>query len=223
MKKFTHLLSATMAVLCAASPALAADVNITAGHMDLDIDYVGGVLSLDFKTYTSMTPVAVPVGDDVAPVGSTSYPIQVALAETYVVPTGATWSCLGTSGSTVYRLRQTQLLSQVWLGYNTQDVPAATFVSNQVRLNLVSVVSAPAGAKFIMYATNGFGTPTYLLNSNTGLCSKTSLPITNNIHNHSWYAFTAPGTYIIRYNATGTLLGGLVKTSANVDVTYKVQ
>jgi surface-anchored protein len=194
--------------------------------MDVDIDYsggAGGVLSLDFKTYSPMSAGTTANSDDYSTVGN---PILVPIANTYVVPASATWSCLGASGSTVYRLKQAQDTTQVWLGYNTLDVPASTFASNQVTLKLIGLQSAPVGGRFVAYSTNSFGTPTFHLNSTAGACAKNTFVISRNVHNHLWWAFSAPGTYVVRFEATGTLTGGLgggAKTSGVVDYTFNVQ
>jgi surface-anchored protein len=214
------LITATLAGSALAGP-------ITSGHMDLDIDYsggAGGVMTLDWKTYNPMsagTPVST---DDYAVAGN---PVTVPIVNSYVVPATAAFACLGAGGTTVYRLKQAQDPAQVWLGYNTLDVPAATFVSDKVRLQLVSVVSAPVGGRFIMYQTNSFGTPTYLLNSTAGGCNVSFFPgdILRNVHGHTWFAFSATGSYTLRFQVTGTLLpglGGAVKSSGNVDISFDV-
>lgn len=223
--KPTFLLSLLGALSFAGGSALAGP--ITSGHMDLDIDYSGGsggAMSIDWKTYNPMSAGTPANNDDYGPSGN---PISVPLANAYTVPSSASFACLGAAGSTVYRLKQAQDTSQVWLGYNTLDVPAATFVDDKVQLRLVSVVSAPASGRFIMYQTNAFGTPTYLLNSTAGACQKLLFPggISRNVHAHVWWAFSAPGAYVLRFEAYGTLvagLGGAVKSSGNVDLTFNV-
>jgi surface-anchored protein len=194
--------------------------NIFKEHLDVDIDYVGGALTLDYRTYSNMSP-GVPLNDDdYSPVGN---PIIVPLANSYVVPAGAQWACLGSAGATVYRLKQTSTPNEAWLGWNTQDVPTGTFLNNKVQLEVVSVVSAPVGAKFVLYTTNSFGTPTYQLNTTAGGCNDQSMDVTTNAHLHGWWTFTAPGSYTIRFRAKGTLNGGSVVNSGTVDYQFNVQ
>jgi surface-anchored protein len=166
-----------------------------------------------------------PTDDDNYPMAGN--PASVPLANAYTVPAGSSFSCLGTAGSTIYRLKQAQDTTQIWLGYNTQGVALGQLASDKVNLQLVSVVSAPAGGRFILYSTNAFGTPTYLLNSTTGSCNRTTFPggISANIHNHAWWAFSAAGTYTLRFAATATRSaanGGGAVSSGNVDVTFNV-
>jgi len=195
--------------------------NIFKEHLDVfDIDYQQGILSLDYKTYTNMS-AGVPLNnDDYSP---TSNPVIVPLANTYVVPSSAQWSCLGAAGSTVYRLKQQFVSGEMWAGWNTQDVPTGVFVNNKVSLELVQVVSAPQGAKFVLYTTNSFGTPTYLLNTAPGACNDQSMDISTNVHAHSWWAFSAPGSYTLRFRVTGALSAGGTATSSTVDYQFIVQ
>ena len=212
---------AAVAFLIASTVASAASAtNIFKEHLDVDIDYQGGALTLDYKTYTNMSP-GVPLNDDdYSPVGN---PVIVPLANSYVVPSGSQWACLGAAGSTVYRVKQTFAANEAWLGWNTQNVPTGTFLNNKVQLEVVSVVSAPAGARFVLYTTNSFGTPTYQLNTAAGGCNDQSMDISANAHLHGWWAFSAPGNYTIRFRAKGTLNGGSVISSATVDYQFSVQ
>jgi surface-anchored protein len=212
----------TLALLLAAPSAVAYAVPITSGHADLDIDYSAGALTLNWKTYTPMSAGTPTNNDNYTPAGN---PVSVPLANSYVVPAGAQWSCLGAAGTTVYRLKQANDPLQVWLGYNTEGVALGAFAGNKVQLQLVSVVSAPVGGRFVLYSTNFAGTPTYLLNSTSGGCNRPSFPgggITANVHAHAWWAFSTPGVYVLRFRARGTLTGGGVVNSANVDFTFNV-
>jgi len=214
-------LRATVAFLVTMTLANAAlATNIFKEHLDVDIDYQGGLLTLDYRTYTNMS-AGVPLNDDdYSPLGN---PIIVPLANSYVVPSGSQWACLGAAGATVYRLKQGVASNEAWLGWNTQNVPTATFLNNKVQLEVVSVVSAPAGARFVLYTTNSFGTPTYQLNTTAGGCNDQSMDISVNAHLHGWWAFSAPGSYTIRFRAKGTLNGGSVVTSGTVDYQFSVQ
>ncbi len=212
-----------------ALPAAAHAGAISAGHLDFDIDYSGGpsgAMTLTWRTYNPMS-AGTPVNDDnYAMAGN---PAIVPVGNTFTVPSSASFACLGAAGSTVYRLKQSQDINQVWLGYNTQGVSTSQFVGDKVKLDLVSVVAAPAGGRFILYTTSALGSPTFLFNTAAGACNIASFPgggITANVHNHAWWTFSAPGTYTLRFVASGTLTaanGGGVKSSAEVDVTFRVE
>jgi surface-anchored protein len=217
--KLLSSLSVSLVAMTVAGTAFATD--ILKEHLDIfDIDYQSGALTLDHRTYGNMSPGVPLNNDDYSPAGNA---VVIPLTNTYSVPSGSQWACLGSSGSTIYRLKQSFVSNELWGGWNTQDVATGVFLNEKVQIELVSVVSAPAGARFVLYTTNTFGTPTYLLNTTAGGCNDTSMDISTNAHVHGWWAFTAPGTYTIRFRAKGTLNGGTVVTSANVDYQFKVQ
>jgi surface-anchored protein len=216
------------AILLCASSAWATDILYR--HFDaLDVDYVGGVMTLDIKTYAAMSPGVPLNSDDYTPVGNA---IVVPIANTYAVPNTANWDCLGRN-TTIYRLMQTDTgATKPWAGLNTQDVPGSlVFTANKVQLQLVSVVSAPVGANMAYYTTDGSGVPTSRLNTRSGACSKLSYEeavgvpgISVGAHVHGFWGFTHPGTYVLRFKASGTLsAGGAAVNSGNVDYTFKVQ
>jgi surface-anchored protein len=207
-----------LAAMSSASAALATD--IAKEHLDIDIDYQSGALTLDFKTYTNMSSGVPLSNDDYSPAGN---PIIVPLGNAYVIPSGSQWACLGAAGTTVYRLKQSSVSNEIWLGVNSQDVPNGVFLNNKVQLEIVQVVSAPAGARFVHYTTNTFGTPSYLLNTASGGCNDQSMDISTNVHIHGWWAFSASGCYTIRFRARGTLNDGTVIASSNVDYQFRVQ
>jgi len=225
MKAFSHRFSRFVAAVCAmtsfASAASATDV--LKEHLDLDIDYTGGILTLDWRTYGNMSPGVPLNNDDWAAPGNA---LVIPIANSYVVPAGAQWACLGATGSTVYRAKQNFVSNELWVGWNAQDVAVGAFQSDKVQLEVVSVVSAPVNGRFILYTTNTFGTPTYQLNTTAGACNDSSMDVSAGPtfgHVHGWWTFSAPGTYTIRFRARGTLAGGTVVTSSNVDYTFKVQ
>jgi surface-anchored protein len=215
------------AILLGASSAWATDILYR--HLDaLDVDYVGGVMTLDIKTYAAMSPGVPANSDDYTPVGNA---IVVPIANTYAVPNTASWDCLGRN-TTIYRLMQTDTgATKPWVGLNTQDVGGGLFTGNKVQLQLVSVVSAPVGAHMAYYTTNVGGVPTSRLNTRTAACSKlfyeeaVGVPgISVGTHVHGFWGFTHPGTYVLRFKASGTLsAGGAAVSSGNVDYTFKVQ
>lgn len=226
MKAMSHRIlgfaAAFVAMTSFAGAASATD--ILKEHLNLDMDYTGGALTLDWRTYDDMSP-GVPLNDDdwAAPGNAPVIPI----ANTYVVPSGAQWACLGAAGSTVYRAKQNLVEDELYMGWNAQDIATGVFQSDKVYLEVVTVVSKPTNGRMVLYTTNFSGTPTYRLNTTTGApCNDHSLDVSVGPtfgHVHGWWAFSAAGTYTIRFRVRGTLLGGTVVTSSEVDYTFKVQ
>lgn len=209
----------SVAALASSGTALATDIPF--GNLHVDMDYMAGALSLDFRTFANMPPGVPSNDDDYSPAGNA---LIVPLASAYAVPAGAQWACLGPTGSTMFRLPQSQIMGRPWLGWDTVDTPAGVFVNDKLDLELVAVVSAPAGARFVFYTTNAFGVPTYQLNTTAGACNDLNMSLNRGTWGYGHWAFSAPGVYTLRFRAKGTLAGsGVVVTSPNVDYQFKVQ
>lgn len=201
---------ATAAVVgFAASPAFAATIDT--GHIDvLDVDYTGGVATLDIRTYGAGA------NDDVSPTGNT---IQLRPLTDYdlVVPSSPTsWGCVGAAGSTVYVAPASVGTgdTRIWPGWNTEDVPVA---NRPVTIQLVSV-SGP-GHVTLYHLTGLPAAPSVVLSSSSASgCAKSSFAIGSTPHGHANWAFSAPGDYQVTFKATVT--GGA--TSGNVVYNFKI-
>jgi surface-anchored protein len=223
--KFKKLISGiltTFATLSLVGNAWALD--ILSHHINVDIDYVGGNLTLDLKTYNPINPVGVGVSDDTSPAG---HRMIVPLSNAYVVPATDTCLLAGSSAGTVYYLDKSPVASEVYLGWNTQDIGAVgVWVGNKVTLDLISVTlppGAPAGAHVSLVEIDPFGSPLKHLDSGAGACRDMSMDISRNKHVHAFWYFSAPGQYTLRFQAKGTLVaGGVLKTSAMVDYVFNV-
>lgn len=221
-KRIVSTVSAAFTALSVAGNASALD--ILSHHMDVDIDYVGSNLTLDLKTYSPVNPAAVGVSDDIS---LTGHRLIVPLSNAYSVPASDTCLLAGSSSGTVYYIDKSPVASEVYLGWNTQDIGAAgVWVGNKVALDLVSVTlpaGAPAGAHVSLVEIDQFGNPIKHLDSGAGACQDMSMDISRNKHLHGFWYFSAPGQYTLRFQAKGTLVaGGVLKTSAMVDYVFNV-
>lgn len=186
--------AATLASTLIATPAHAATVTLTSGHVDvLDVDYISGALVLRVLDGTTGTAVERNPADVL-------FKVPVA-AKTTSVPNTPAWSFLGTGG-TAWILPQNQVSGLLWAGWNTTEVPAGVFAGDKVTVNLTAV-SGPAG--FSIYTAAG-GTPTVLFDSGNGLPD--TLDVARLAHAHANWGFDAAGTYTVTFNVTGTLAGG---------------
>lgn len=183
---------------------------ITTGHIDaFDIDYDGSSLTLDIRDHNVS-----PTDDDVDP--ATVELHAVADSET-TVPSGSQWSFLGDPGDPVWILPQSQPGDLLWPGWDTSDVPAGVFQSDQVTVRLLSV-SGPGD--FALYTTGSFGTPTIRFNSSDGVPD--AFALSRGAHGHANWAFTAAGTYTLTFEAIATLSGGGTVSSGPIDYTFVV-
>ncbi|RSM80004.1 hypothetical protein DMH04_30870 [Kibdelosporangium aridum] len=155
-----------------------------------------GTLRIEVNDGTGATPVFRDPADVV---------LQVLAGAKTTVPSSSAYSFLGTPGSTVWILPQTQNTSLLWPGWNTQRLSSSTFTGTQTTLLSVS------GGQFAVYTTNAFGTPTVLFDSGNGLPDTRSVSV--GTHAHANWAF----------QVTGTLAGGGTVTSAPASFTFEVQ
>jgi surface-anchored protein len=200
--------AAVLAGTLTGTPAQAATVTLTSGHVDvLDVDYTSGALILRVLDGTGATDVERNPADVI-------FQVPVA-AKTTSVPNTPAWSFLGTGG-TAWILPQNQTSGLLWPGWNTAEVPAGVFVGDKVTFNLTAV-SGPAG--FSIYTAAG-GTPTVLFDSGNGLPD--TLDVTRLTHAHANFGFDAAGTYTVTFNVTGTLVGGGSVSSGSKQFTFQV-
>lgn len=193
-------------VALAAALALGTTV-LTAGHVDvLDVDYTGGALSVQLLDGTSGTAVR----RDPATVE-----LDVLAAAKTTVPSNSAYAFLGTPGSTVWILPQTQNANLLWAGWNSTDVPTGTFQGNTLTMSLLSV----SGGNLSVY-TQSLGTPTVLFTSGDGLPD--TKPLAAGAHTHANWAFSAAGTYTVTFRVSGTLAATGATVSTDATYTFKV-
>jgi surface-anchored protein len=190
-------------VVLTPAAAHAAPVTLTAGHVDVfDVDYTGGVLSLDVLDGTGATEVERAPADVV---------LQVPAAAKITVPSGSSWSFLGASGGTAWVLPQSQNPALLFAGWNTLGVPAAAVQPGSLNLKLTAVAGP---GRFSVYTIGAFGTPTKLFDSGDGLPDTRAVAAAT--HAHANWGFTEAGTYTATFEVTATLAstGTTVTTGA---------
>jgi surface-anchored protein len=135
------------------------------------------------------------------------------------VPAGAQWSFLGSAGSPVWVLPQSQDPNLLYLGLATEEILSDVFVNDRVTLSLTGV-SGPGN--FSVYAVS-LGNPNVFMDSSDGISSADSLVLPTGTHQHFNFGFTAPGDYTIGLEASGTLVAGNQFTqSGSVDYFFTV-
>ncbi|MCZ7418667.1 MULTISPECIES: choice-of-anchor M domain-containing protein [unclassified Micromonospora] len=207
--RFLAGLTLTAALLAGtATPAAAAPIVLTSGHVDvIDVDYAGGALAVNVLDDT-VTPSVERNPADVV--------LRVPTAAKLTVPGGSAWSFLGTGGQ-AWVLPQSNTAGLLWAGWNTTEVPSGVFQNNRVTFKLTNV-SGPAG--FSIYTVSG-GTPTVLFDSGNGLPD--SLNVNRNTHAHVNWGFDAAGTYAVTFEVTGKLASnGSTITSGPKTFTFEV-
>ncbi|XVV07591.1 choice-of-anchor M domain-containing protein [Actinosynnema sp. CA-248983] len=187
-----------------------ASVTLSAGHVDaLDVDWTGSALTLDLRDST-VTPA---VDRDPSTVTLVAVP-----ASKTTVPSSSAYAFLGTPGSTVWVLPQSQVSGILWPGLNTEGVPTGVLLNNSLTVKLVSVTGP---ADFSVYTTGAFGTPTVWFDSGNGLPDTRAVAV--NTHSHANWAFEAAGTYTVVFEVTATTSGGSAISTGQKSYTFTVQ
>jgi surface-anchored protein len=210
--RFRALAAAALATgltLLATGTAHAA-VTISQGHVDaLDIDWTGSALTLDIRDHTASPAV------DRDP---STVTLDVVTASKTTVPSSSAYAFLGSPGSPVWILPQSQVSGILWPGFNTEGVPAGALQGNSVTAKLISVTGP---ADFSTYTTNAFGSPTVWFDSGNGLPDSRTLTI--NTHSHANWAFEAAGTYTLAFEVTATTSSGAAVSTGQKSYTFTVQ
>lgn len=203
MSKIVGAVLGAALLIVGATPASAATVVLTTGHVDVvDVDYAGGALTVQLLDGT--------VERDPADVE-----MVVPAAAKTTVPSNAAYSFLGAAGSTVWILPQTQNSNLLWPGWNATDVPAGV-LTGSLQFSLVGVT----GGALSVYTTS-LGSPTVLFHSASGLPDTVSLAA--GAHAHANWAFTTAGTYTVTFRVSGTLAATGATVSDEATYTFTVQ
>ncbi|SMD18051.1 choice-of-anchor M domain-containing protein [Lentzea albidocapillata] len=187
-----------------------AAVTLSSGHADaIDVDWTGSALTLDVR-------------DDTVVPGADRDPSTVTLnavsASRTTVPSNSSYAFLGSPGSPVWILPQSQANGVLWAGFSTEGVPTGVLQGNALTVKLVSV-TGPAG--FSVFTTSSFGTPTVWFDSGNGLPDSRSFAV--NTHAHANWAFEAAGTYTAVFEVTATQAAGGAVTTGQKTYTFTVQ
>ncbi|WP_369142864.1 choice-of-anchor M domain-containing protein [Streptomyces sp. R44] len=215
MRAFTR--SLTLAGTVAATLAVggltaahAAGTTLSTGHVDvLDVEYDGTGLALHVHD-ESVTP-----GVEYAPADVV---LRALPAAAYTVPTGTCYSHLGTAGSTVYRLPQTQNADLLWPGISGEHLTAGVFRSDTVQVKLVSL-SGPG--KLTVYKNGLCPRNNRSYDSGDATVANTR-DIAAGEHDHANWVFTKAGSYTATFAVSGTLTNGTPVGPTSATYTFQV-
>ncbi|MFF5225018.1 choice-of-anchor M domain-containing protein [Dactylosporangium sp. NPDC000521] len=200
----------TVALLAVGTPAQAAGVVLSQGHVDaVDVAFEDGAFELSVHDET----VDPDVERDPASVVF-KVPSQAAVT----VPADPAYAFLGSPGSTVYVLPEVQDPALLWAGLATEELEPGVFAGDSVRIRFRQVLG-PDG--FSLFATDPAGAPLVAVDSENGLPDIVTLPVATHAH-YNW-AFERPGTYRIKVDVTARLAStGVTVTSDPVWLKFVV-
>jgi surface-anchored protein len=137
-------------------------------------------------------------------------------AET-VVPSDPAFSFLGDAGDAVWILPESHVEGLLSLGYAAEEIEDGVIEGDELTLSLLSVEGP---GSFAMYDTDGLGEPDVVFDSDDALPQ--ALAVAAGAHVHVNWAFSAPGTYTVTYEVTGSPVGGSPSSSGPVEYTFEV-
>jgi surface-anchored protein len=183
---------------------------LSTGHTDLALDYLDTDDTWNFHVGSDSTGLEYRANEVILQVNSE--------AKTNV-PSGSSFSFLGTAGAPIWILPQVQDEELLYLGYGGDGIPEGVFTNNQVKVTLKSVIGP---GDFFSYKVDGFGNPAVYFNTRDGITSSDSVTVQSGGDAHLNWAFTAAGTYKVVLQASGTLTNGNPTASPLVTFTFSV-
>lgn len=163
-------------------------VVISAGHLDWNSQIVGGKLASLIGDDSTGTRVYRDPGSTV---------LWLKPASRVNLPAG--FSQVGSPGTTVWQVPQTQDMNLIWLGWSTEALNAGN-TSSPVTWTLNSV---DGPGTVTVYTTGSFGGVQDVVFSGPG-----SYRINQGVHAHANWAFSKEGVYRLNFTQTVTLAGG---------------
>lgn len=204
-----NLASLLAASLILASNAIAdPPVRLETGHTDIGLAFEDGAWDLHIHDEANDL--------DYAPDEAV---LVVLLNARTTVPNDPLYGFLGTPGSPVWILPQVQNPGLLFLGFGAEEIEAGVFQGDHLRVEMKSVTGPGA---FVVFDVDPFGTPIPLLSSRDGVDTNDARLLPTGAHSDLNWAFTAPGLYVVEFEASGTLSDGALVSSGPVAYTFHV-
>jgi len=196
------------ALTALATLAVRAQTPIAADHVDIGIGYEVGGFNLHIHQEE-------PIDQEFAP--SEAY-FVIGSAAAAVSPGGSYTGFLGVAGSQVWILPTVQHPELPFLGFGTEELDPADWLGN-IDLTLTAV-NGPG--EFSIWSVNAFGTPNLRMGTADGINASDRLTLIPGSHGHFNLGFTAPGTYEVTVQATGSHVSDGFQTSDPATYRFEV-
>lgn len=179
-------------------------------HVDIGVAYEDG--AWDLHVHDETNDVEYEPGDAI---------LQVGDAAQTTVSSNPLFSFLGAAGSSSWILPAVQNPSLLFLGFGAEEIESGVFASDSINVQLRSV-NGPG--TFAVFAFDGAtGNPQVFMNSGDGLNDTDAFLVPAGGHSDLNWAFSAPGTYTVSFEASGTLVNGNAFVSSGpVEYTFQV-
>jgi surface-anchored protein len=205
MKPTTLILAG---LFLASRPSIGQTV-LSTEHVDIGVNYEDGAWDLHIHDETN--DVEYEPGDAI---------LRVNAEALTTVSSNPLFNFLGTPGSPLWLLPNTQNPGLLFLGFGAEELASGLFVGDSVSLRLHSV-SGPG--EFAVFDFNSLGEPRVVMNSRDGFSAADTFAVVPGGHSDMNWAFSQPGLYTVNFEASGTLAdGGVFTSSGPVAYTFQV-
>lgn len=192
---------------------LCAQTNLMQGHTDIGIGYDKDANEWDLHIHDEENDVEYAPPSDAV--------LWVKYAAHGPVPQGPQWSFLGTAGSRVWLLPMVEDSNLLCLGFGAEEIENGVFVNDEFTMTLKSVVGPGHVAVF---DADAFGEPVVWMSSRDGINGADAVALPAGAHQHVNWAFSAPGDYVVSFEASGVRADGNTNTaSGNVEYLFHVE
>ncbi|MFC1760775.1 choice-of-anchor M domain-containing protein [Planctomycetota bacterium] len=173
-----------------------------AEHGDFEIGYEDGELEMHIHLHAGTI-----VDGNVLEEDTSFAPEQLVVVATETAeilrPDGSDWQPTGVDvNETLWVLPQHEKEGLPALGFSTHDIDTGLFVEDQIQLRL-RALQGPGD--FSLWEDNALGQPIFYISSYAG---QTSAVFPIGLHAHHNWGFSAPGDYILVFEATADLVTG---------------
>ena len=193
-----------------ACTAVQAQSILSNEHADIGIAYEDG--AWDLHVHDETNDIEYEPGDAILQVG--------AAAET-TISSNPLFSFLGTAGNSSWILPAVENPDLLFLGLGAEEIESGVFVNDTLNIHLHGVSGPGTFAAFTFDSITG--SPLVAMNSGDGLTANDIFVLPTGGHTHVNWAFSAPGTYTVSFEASGTLVdGNAFVTSGPVGYTFQV-
>lgn len=201
-QRFALAACALTALLVWSVPARADFDNVySAGHADINIDYNGTVLTMDYEFGSNAVINGLVIGAGGAgPRPANTITTLVGLNSLTTGPAGLPAPF---AGNPLWVLPQNSVPGRPFLGIGAEEVNPGVFQNDMITMTLTAFVQRPLGGEFVLWQAGQEGSP--LMNSANGISAADSVQVGAGGHDHFNYGFSRAGVYDISFAVRAVL------------------
>lgn len=211
-RKLGRICQLGLAALLTTGLAAQAQTPLYDGHTDVGVDYDETLNAWNLHVHYEVTDTEYSPPSDAL--------LVVKSGALTTVPVGTQWSFLGSAGASTWILPKAQNPDLLFLGFGAEEIADGTFVNDQFTMALKGV-SGPG--TFAVFDNDTFGDPLLLMNSGDGISLADAVVFPSGTHSHVNWAFSAPGDYVVTFEASANSVLNGATSSGDVNYLFHVE